>query len=119
MFEMQVVVGLTANHFTGPPEYMEPWSHGSTILYDLTCQFQNCKLEVCTTNSLKVMGVLPSPPYSKPFQRACGIVGKKFYFLNSTISHIEIIEIIIPTVHHLYRNVIITIMIDFEANNSN
>ena len=50
---------------------MEPWSHGSTIFWGLSCHFQNCKLEVYTTNGLKATGVLLTPPCSKPFQRAC------------------------------------------------
>ena len=57
--------------YSGPPEHMEPWSHGSTIFWDLACHFQNCKLEVCTTSGLKVTGVSLAPPFSKPFRRAC------------------------------------------------
>ena len=67
---------------------MEPWSHGSTIFWDLACHFQNCKLEVCTSNDLKVTGVLPAPPDWKPFGRAYVHIWKKSFLFQKHNSKI-------------------------------
>ena len=68
---------------------MEPWSHGSTIFWDLACHFQNCKLEVCTTKNLKYTEIFLSPSCSKPFRQACIVVWnfKYVYCLHKYLYH--------------------------------